>query len=372
MVVAQRRAGKLLQIGYQRRSNPRYIHAREKLIHGARLLGQMVGAEAHWNRPYVATLPRSAYAGVHSIPEALLLRHGYSKGIQGAFEHRNWRFFRHLSSGVLGDLASHQVDVLNWFFGSPPRSVQGSGGLDYFKPEGLKAGAVSDIEAAIATTKSTSRLEKLRAELEQTREVSRWRDADCIDNLMAIYEYETPTERWRRGAVKGDTLVSRASYNLSSVSSSQSFYERFMGEFGALAMSELGDLDRVHRESHAPGWERHEEGDEPLLVREKWAEVGQPVPQGGPQTKQGLAVLPFRGSVYWPSYRLPDHVRFQERPYTPHLRNFFNTIASGGGQEELNCPAEEAFKTLVSVLKVEEAIARRATVDFAAEDFVVA
>ena len=44
MVSAQRRAGKLLQIGYQRRSNPRYIHAREKLVHGANLLGQMVAA----------------------------------------------------------------------------------------------------------------------------------------------------------------------------------------------------------------------------------------------------------------------------------------------------------------------------------------
>ncbi|MBA7622072.1 Inositol 2-dehydrogenase/D-chiro-inositol 3-dehydrogenase [subsurface metagenome] len=41
MVQAVKEAGKLLQIGHQRRSNPRYIHCCEKLIKEAKLLGRI-------------------------------------------------------------------------------------------------------------------------------------------------------------------------------------------------------------------------------------------------------------------------------------------------------------------------------------------
>ncbi|MCH8136742.1 MAG: Gfo/Idh/MocA family oxidoreductase, partial [Proteobacteria bacterium] len=37
MVVTARETGKLLQIGHQRRSNPRYIFARKKLLNDAKL-----------------------------------------------------------------------------------------------------------------------------------------------------------------------------------------------------------------------------------------------------------------------------------------------------------------------------------------------
>src|SRR4030042_2914741 len=49
MVIAARETGKLLQIGHQRRSNPRYIHAIDRLIRERRLLGRVTGAYAQWN-----------------------------------------------------------------------------------------------------------------------------------------------------------------------------------------------------------------------------------------------------------------------------------------------------------------------------------
>ena len=42
MVVAARETGKLLQIGHQRRSNPRYLHCYDKLLGEAKLLGRIV------------------------------------------------------------------------------------------------------------------------------------------------------------------------------------------------------------------------------------------------------------------------------------------------------------------------------------------
>jgi len=38
MVLAARETKKLLQLGHQRRSNPRYLHARDKIVRDAKLL----------------------------------------------------------------------------------------------------------------------------------------------------------------------------------------------------------------------------------------------------------------------------------------------------------------------------------------------
>ena len=50
MVLAQRETGKLLQIGHQRRSNPRYLHCYHKLLGEAKLLGRIVTVNGQWNR----------------------------------------------------------------------------------------------------------------------------------------------------------------------------------------------------------------------------------------------------------------------------------------------------------------------------------
>ena len=46
MVAAQRETGKLLQIGHQRRSNPRYRHCYDKILQEAKMLGRIVTAQS--------------------------------------------------------------------------------------------------------------------------------------------------------------------------------------------------------------------------------------------------------------------------------------------------------------------------------------
>ena len=66
----------------------------------------------------------------------------------------NWRMYREFSGGLLAELSSHQIDVVNWITQSTPEKVMGVGGVDYWKdgretydnihliytyPEGVKA-----------------------------------------------------------------------------------------------------------------------------------------------------------------------------------------------------------------------------------------
>src|SRR5205814_768156 len=43
----------------------------------------------------------------------------------------NWRLYRDYSGGLAAELASHQLDVADWMFGSTPEYVVGVGGHDY-------------------------------------------------------------------------------------------------------------------------------------------------------------------------------------------------------------------------------------------------
>jgi predicted dehydrogenase len=45
----------------------------------------------------------------------------------------NWRVYRSMSGGLTAELTSHQVDVADWMFGSPPEFVMGLGSLDLLK-----------------------------------------------------------------------------------------------------------------------------------------------------------------------------------------------------------------------------------------------
>src|ERR1043166_7627020 len=50
MARTAKETGKLLQIGHQRRSNPRYLHARDKIVREARLLGRITNISGQWHR----------------------------------------------------------------------------------------------------------------------------------------------------------------------------------------------------------------------------------------------------------------------------------------------------------------------------------
>ncbi|HXK60659.1 MAG TPA: Gfo/Idh/MocA family oxidoreductase [Acidobacteriota bacterium] len=170
MVLAARETGKLLQIGHQRRSNPRYIYCYEKLVKEAKLLGRIVTVNGQWNRAVQEDL---GYPKRYEIPAEKLRQYGYKSMEQ----FRNWRWYRGLGGGPIVDLGSHQIDIYNWFLEANPVAVMASGGNDYYSPE--------------------------------TRE---W-----YDTAMVVYEYHT---------AEGPA---RAYYQTQTTNSSLGYFERFMG-----------------------------------------------------------------------------------------------------------------------------------------------
>ena len=74
MVEAAKKTGKLLQIGHQRRSNPRYIHCHDKLIKEANLLGRITTINGQWNRSRAACedlAPPGERGGGNAVADAL-------------------------------------------------------------------------------------------------------------------------------------------------------------------------------------------------------------------------------------------------------------------------------------------------------------
>ena len=195
MVQTMRSTGKLLQIGHQRRSNPRYRFALERLINGEKICGRFTAANAQWNR---AVKPDFGWPKHSDISAEQLAKYGF----KDMHQFRNWRWFRGLGGGPLSDLGAHQIDIFNWWFSVTPKSVIASGGLDYYE------------------------------------------NHDWYDNAMVIYEYQLP---------KG---VARAMYQVQTTTSAGGgYWEMFMGDEGTIKMSEDPKLTAIYREDGAKPWD---------------------------------------------------------------------------------------------------------------------
>ena len=123
MCRVQQETGKLLQIGHQRRSNPRYRHCFEKVV--PNMLGRITTAYAQWNR---SLAPFFTYK--KPPKQSVLDKYGYTNPEQ----FHNWRWFYKYGGGSMVDLGSHQIDLFIWAWGVPPSSVTAIGGKDAFSP----------------------------------------------------------------------------------------------------------------------------------------------------------------------------------------------------------------------------------------------
>jgi len=189
MVLCQRRTGKLLQIGHQRRSNPRYVHAIENVIRKHRVLGRVTHAYAQWNR--AAALFETIKKEKAHVPELTLHKYGY----ENMEQFLNWRWFKKYGGGPMVDLGSHQIDLFFWAWDCCPISVTALGGADYYKRE-------------------------------------------LNDNVMALYQFKTK-----------EGQINRAFYQVQTTSSRGGFYEQFMGENGSMTISEISSRgNAVQRE----------------------------------------------------------------------------------------------------------------------------
>jgi predicted dehydrogenase len=298
MVEAARQTGKLLQIGHQRRSNPRYIHCYENLIKNSKLLGRITTINGQWNRSKAAC-EDLGWPEKSDIDLPTLQKYGF----QSMQQFRNWRWYKGLGGGPIVDLGSHQIDVYNWFLQANPKSVIASGGIDY------------------------------------------WKGHDWYDHVMVVYEYNT-----NEGTV-------RAFYQTITTNSGQGYFEAFMGDEGTLLISESASRGTVYREAWVPAekWA-------------KWVKAGyiNAIKQEEEKPVATGVVLDVRESPKPPSYDLPITM---DKPYhQPHLENFFDAIR---GKAKLNCPAEIAYETAVTVLKVNEAVEAARKLEFKPEEFKV-
>ena len=341
MVQAQRDTGKLLQIGHQRRSNPRYLTLRNQIIHGNQMLGRVTHANAQWNRAVSKPL---SWGRKYEIPEAKLKEFGYDS----MTEFRNWRWFKAYGGGPLSDLGAHQIDLFAWMFDVMPKSVVASGGRDYYD------------------------------------------EFEHFDNAMVIYEFDSTAGARGNGDARGDkgARTARAFYQVLTTTGSQSFYEKFMGESGSVAISELPKPNAAYREAHAPSWDPFsaarliKKAAGSAAVRNKFWQQPKPWPKPPGDTlwlsdgkwvkatEDPTAVVDVRATAALDEWELA--ATLNKPAHAPHLHNFYYVSQTSENQDDLNCPVLEAYKTCVMVLRVNEAIEKGERIEFAASDFDVA
>jgi predicted dehydrogenase len=120
---AAQRNRRVLEIGYQRHYNPVYQSAYEGIIKRD-ILGDVHHVRLAWHR-------NGSWRRTGTPPSP-----GYDPSRWGypTFEHLlNWRLYWKYSRGLFAELASHQLNAVNWFLGSSSRSVQATGGVHRFK-----------------------------------------------------------------------------------------------------------------------------------------------------------------------------------------------------------------------------------------------
>ncbi len=105
----RKKTGKILQVGHQRMFDIRYLKALEDIKAGK--LGKITQIRAYWHR-------NGDWR--RSVPKPELERK------------LNWRLYREYSLGLMTELASHHLQVANWFLGATPLTVRGSGSINYW------------------------------------------------------------------------------------------------------------------------------------------------------------------------------------------------------------------------------------------------
>ncbi len=101
---------KVFQVGYQHRYNPLYKKV-QQIIQGDEF-GSLSHVECYWNRNGDWRRP---------VPSPELERI------------INWRMYREYSGGMMAELSSHQINIVNFIKDDAPVRVFGSGGIDFWK-----------------------------------------------------------------------------------------------------------------------------------------------------------------------------------------------------------------------------------------------
>ncbi|WP_029936759.1 Gfo/Idh/MocA family protein [Sphingomonas sp. UNC305MFCol5.2] len=110
MVKRAQDSRKVLQIGHQRMFNPTYLNALRRVKAGE--IGTITQIRASWHRNTSWRRPVPADSTDRRL---------------------NWRLYRESSAGLMTELATHQLQVANWFLDAAPTRVIGSGSICFWK-----------------------------------------------------------------------------------------------------------------------------------------------------------------------------------------------------------------------------------------------
>jgi len=97
------------QVGYQHRYNPLYQNIHNTIQEG--YMGTVTHVEAHWNRNGNWRKP---------VPDPK-----FEKLI-------NWRMYKEYSGGLMAELCSHQVDLIDYILDAHVEKIMGMGGIDFY------------------------------------------------------------------------------------------------------------------------------------------------------------------------------------------------------------------------------------------------
>ncbi len=131
---AVQKAGRIVQIGTQRRSSPKYQNANEYLKSGK--FGDIVMAEMTWNVNQPGRWRRPKLVSEIRQEDTDWKRYLMNRPSE-AWDPRKYlefRLFWPYSSGIPDQWLVHQIDTVHWFTGYPhPRSVVANGGIYLWK-----------------------------------------------------------------------------------------------------------------------------------------------------------------------------------------------------------------------------------------------
>jgi predicted dehydrogenase len=129
MVAAARKAGKVVQVGTQRKSTPHLIQAKKEIVDSGRLgkIGHVdiccyIHMRANGNPP-VQPVPDFLDYEMWTGPAPL-------RPYDGLPHKRWWRTFTEYGNGIVGDMCVHMLDTVRWMLGlSWPKKISSNGGI---------------------------------------------------------------------------------------------------------------------------------------------------------------------------------------------------------------------------------------------------
>ncbi len=133
IIEAQKKSGRIVQVGMQQRSMPQFLKAREILRSGQ--LGDIYKVHLTWNRNQ-----RRWQRGKYNIdPQTVDWKQFLGSAKDQPFDEyrfRNWRWFWDFGGGIFTDLMVHFVDVAYWYLDLDHPQMATSVG-DQFKSQGV-------------------------------------------------------------------------------------------------------------------------------------------------------------------------------------------------------------------------------------------